>query len=315
MPKLYSGNCPICQKPYVGVSPRFYHKKCWLSTQEHKQNAVNHFKIASKKNHEFSLMRSPIIRICKQCHKPYIYKLGRGGKYYCSPKCYHLSQIKKKPCPTCGKMFSGSKKYCSINCLPPKNKNETTCSFCGKKFNRWVDKKHNKHYFCCAKCRLMWQSQRNSGAGNPNYRGGNKSRICKYCGKKYMVPPSRGGSNYCSRECAGMKARRIKASKCYEREARKILESDAFYVMRSAGSLGAFDLIAVNGDLIRLIQIKSTSKKTWKWQDYAHDINAMSKISSPSISMKEIWVREIRGEWVFGFCDWRKMYRKFKEGQ
>lgn len=45
----------------------------------------------------------------------------------------------------------------------------------------------------------------------------------------------------------------------YERKARKILESQDYYVIRSAGSLGLFDLVAIHKSTgeVRLIQVKS----------------------------------------------------------
>lgn len=49
----------------------------------------------------------------------------------------------------------------------------------------------------------------------------------------------------------------------YERKARQILESQGFYVIRSAGSFGLFDLVAINPNngKVKLIQVKSGKAK------------------------------------------------------
>jgi len=185
------------------------------------------------------------------------------------------------------------------------------CPICQELYEGVSSKfRHRKCYLASRECLLIILKNKNKtkyGSSNPNWKGGKLSHICKLCGKEYRVWPRSRDSIYCSRQCAGMNSRRIKSSKCYEREARRLLESDGFYVVRSAGSLGAFDLVAIDNEGTRLIQIKSTNKKTWGWQNYAHDIGAMDQIGSSPMSTKEIWIRELGGSWICGF-----LYKDFK---
>ena len=53
-----------------------------------------------------------------------------------------------------------------------------------------------------------------------------------------------------------MKNAKAKGSR-NERRARKQLEAEGFYVVKAGGSLGLFDLVCFNREVIRLVQVKS----------------------------------------------------------
>ena len=128
-----------------------------------------------------------------------------------------------------------------------------------------------------------------SGKGNPNWAGGNVERICIKCGKKFYVIPSRKKARYCSRKCCGMDSARIKMGPRKEVQAKKELEKEGYYVTKSGGSLGAFDLIAINEKIIRAIQIKST-KVNLGLKKYNKDIRKMKEVKLPDNCKREIWI-------------------------
>ena len=74
-----------------------------------------------------------------------------------------------------------------------------------------------------------------------------------------------------------------------ERAAKKILEEADYFVVRSAGSKSPVDLIAVDINEIRLIQIKS-GKQGYRVK--TEDERKLQKITVPSNCRKEIWVKE-----------------------
>ena len=48
-----------------------------------------------------------------------------------------------------------------------------------------------------------------------------------------------------------------------ERQVRKLLETEGWWVCRAAGSLGDADLVALRGAQKRLIEVKSTARGPW----------------------------------------------------
>lgn len=74
-----------------------------------------------------------------------------------------------------------------------------------------------------------------------------------------------------------------------ERLIQQELEAEGYYTVRSAGSRGAFDVIAWNDQHIRLIQSKKAgiSKAERK---------KMAKIVVPPNSLREVWER-VNGKW------------------
>jgi Holliday junction resolvase len=79
-----------------------------------------------------------------------------------------------------------------------------------------------------------------------------------------------------------------------ERYAKKQLEEAGFFVIRSAGSKSPVDLIAIDINGIRLIQVKSAFRVNEK------DELRLSEIVTPDNGRKEIWLKEP------GFKEFRK---------
>lgn len=75
-----------------------------------------------------------------------------------------------------------------------------------------------------------------------------------------------------------------------ERKARDILEKEGYSVCKSGGSLGVWDLIAINRERIRLIQVKTNN------QPSKLELDKMKLFEAPSNTTKELWV----------FIDWKK---------
>lgn len=70
-----------------------------------------------------------------------------------------------------------------------------------------------------------------------------------------------------------------------EREAKKVLEDAGYYVMRSAGSLGLFDLVAFNKYSTRFIQVRKNRDLSKREKDAIRLIPVVTGIK------KESWVK------------------------
>lgn len=65
------------------------------------------------------------------------------------------------------------------------------------------------------------------------------------------------------------------------------LEDEGYTVTKSAGSKGAFDVIAYNSRVVRFIQSKYTSDAN---RSYAADIRKMEAADVPPYATKELWI-------------------------
>ena len=77
-----------------------------------------------------------------------------------------------------------------------------------------------------------------------------------------------------------------------ERKVRKILEDQGYYVVRSAGSKGAVDLVAWSDQDIRLIQVKATSNK--KYTLNKTESQALQQVPRPKNARVQLYV------WLMG---------------
>lgn len=75
----------------------------------------------------------------------------------------------------------------------------------------------------------------------------------------------------------------------YELRAKKDLEKTDHYVVRSAGSHGCIDLVAIDINYVRLIQIKYTSDVA-HMPLYTRDMKKLSELQVPSNCRKELWI-------------------------
>ena len=78
-----------------------------------------------------------------------------------------------------------------------------------------------------------------------------------------------------------------KSGRAYEYKARKILEREGFYVIRSAGSRGIIDLVAIKPNKIKLIQVKSTSRDEI---NIPNELKEFAKKYSNQMVEVELWV-------------------------
>jgi len=71
-----------------------------------------------------------------------------------------------------------------------------------------------------------------------------------------------------------------------EYKIQKFLEDQGYDTLRSAGSKGAFDIIAWNENVTRRIQAKREKKRA----SYNKDLEKIDKSKSPPFTTKELWV-------------------------
>jgi len=183
--------------------------------------------------------RKVIIIECVICHKKFQYKPGKGKKH-CSRKCMGKGKRKRirVNCSTCGRfiyILHSRKKnykrfYCNKICKYKKRYIKFKCDNCGRfktlqKGEYEFRVKNQQYMFCSPKCNVLFRrkpSERkclHCGKGLTNqqtkycskkcmnkyhYLHVRTDKICKVCGKKYLVPTYSNiykASKYCSPEC------------------------------------------------------------------------------------------------------------------
>ena len=82
-----------------------------------------------------------------------------------------------------------------------------------------------------------------------------------------------------------------------EREAKKMLERNGYYVMASRGSHGLFDLCAISPDNIKLIQIKVIPYGETK--QFKEDQVRIKSFRTAPFVQKELWIYEKRLGWHY----------------
>ena len=80
-----------------------------------------------------------------------------------------------------------------------------------------------------------------------------------------------------------------------EYKAKKFLEDTGFEVLRSAGSKGCFDVVAIGKSCIRLVQCKSYIENA---SSYKKDLDRMQLFECPSACTKELWVYKSGAGWT-----------------
>lgn len=148
--------------------------------------------------------------------------LNSGIGNYISRGNYDLRMEKKKAalqekiCQYCGKNFvplHGSiRKYCSKECywetkkIPVKN----FCRNCGKFLGIFSPSRARKKKYCSPECGKEWREKE-------SLRKGTKiEKICKICGKNFIIIRSRSSSDCCSKEC-GRKVQADTMERLYEK--------------------------------------------------------------------------------------------------
>ena len=79
---------------------------------------------------------------------------------------------------------------------------------------------------------------------------------------------------------------RYVSGRYFEYKTRKALEKEGYYVVRSAGSKGAVDLVALGEIGIRLVQVKSGASRV----DRNEVSRKFSKIKTRKGCFKELWI-------------------------
>lgn len=253
---IYKRTCNYCGQYYEKQNKKYCSVRCKGLATRGKNNP---------------LWKKPKRR-CAFCGK--IFKIPQNRKY-CSKKCEGKARtiLKLIKCRYCGKEFKpGQKrtKYCSLECSSKaKEKKYTTqCPICKKVFFIKLSRAKSKLY-CSKKCYAEAQTKSLKRKRNPNWKDGISFK-----------------------KRAGRRRSGYEKGKRNENKTRKILESKNYFVVRSAGSKGLWDLIAYfigssrqekAKPLVRLIQVKTNYCKPGI-------IKAIKEHSVPSIISKEIWI-------------------------
>ena len=73
---------------------------------------------------------------------------------------------------------------------------EKICQYCGKTY---LGKKSSK--YCGRECSYKALSEKFSGSGHPQYKGGKTRKVCKNCGKVFFLFPCEAHKQFCCSEC------------------------------------------------------------------------------------------------------------------
>ena len=82
-----------------------------------------------------------------------------------------------------------------------------------------------------------------------------------------------------------------------ERRAVLDLRNQGYTVVRSSRSLGPIDIVAINAERVRLIQVKNTRERIIP--KYLEDIKLLKLIKKPIECSIELWVWKVRFGWNY----------------
>lgn len=82
----------------------------------------------------------------------------------------------------------------------------------------------------------------------------------------------------------------------FERSVIEYLEKFGFKTLRTAGSHGFTDVIAVGKNVVRFIQCKVTKSQKISFAAYADDIEKIINTPSPENTTRELWIKQDRKE-------------------
>lgn len=177
-----------------------------------------------------------------------------------------------KKCPICGDEFRARHSWnvhCSRDCgvigrggITRKNQIKFACKQCGGEYERKASQA-GKTKFCSVRCRSLHMKTL-VGSKNGNYKDG-RAKI-----KSGLAV--RGGNGA------------YKKGRYYEVKTRRILEEKGYYVVRSGGSKGLIDLVAVGENDTVIIQVKA-GKSPFSPKER----NAFIEIVVHSNCRKELW--------------------------
>lgn len=206
---------------------------------------------------------------CQYCAQTFLIYLSESRRQFCSRLCYLRSIVRKnKTCPNCNQEFRPDdplRTFCSLRCQHEyrwlKHRKPFPCHTCGKVCQC---KPSDIRRFCSVQCYAAWKQHALKGQSNPNWKGG------------ISLIPKTGRVGPGSRAYA--KGQRL------ERKVREILRAAGYYVIRSGGSKGLWDLVAIGHHDVRLIQVKASGNPIGR-----ADRQALVNFPVSSQVKKEIW--------------------------
>lgn len=129
------------------------------------------------------------------------------SKYKCAFNCGICGELVLKNKSQTAKITKGVA-FCSLACLglyngkTRTNKVQKTCLMCTKPYEV-IPALADKSVTCSRECHKKWQSEYLVGTKANNYRGGNRTKKCEYCGKVYECekPSTVKRRKFCSKKC------------------------------------------------------------------------------------------------------------------
>lgn len=154
-----------------------------------------------------------------------------------------------------------------IRCGPKRRQDRTpnvACAHCGTLLWRKASLlKRWPKFFCGRRCNAYYQQTHGAGENNPNFRDAGW-RVCVGCGTRYKSYTKT--RRYCSVNCGRILAAEgtvanLRRGADAERRCANELRDLGYVAVRSAASRSPFDVIAIRGDEILLVQVKRTKAK------------------------------------------------------
>jgi len=186
------------------------------------------------------------------------------------------------------------------------------CERCGKGFIKVAISRTKTFRFCSLECNravFVKRSTESCGEKNSRWSGGKFRLTCRTCGVEFERYRRGTGllAKYCSAGCASKSQGaknwlvNMRARINYERELSDFLEGFGYQCLRSAGSRGPFDLVAINRNSFRVIQVKSTYdfQRKGNWNVFYRAALEMLALPHPPNMTKELWVRVLHRGWRY----------------
>lgn len=227
------------------------------------------------------------------------------------------AQTIPKRCESCGKAFMAwraTNRFCSRACAVvgrsgPTRKSAVMreCRYCGKRFPSPPSRiAKGEARYCSVACRSVhWRAiGRFRASANPNHKGGPKPAICPTCGIEFSYYGKRP-RKFCSAKCL----RHVNLSKKglrAEYRARDCLTTLGYVVARSAGSHGAFDLVALKGSECLLVQVKCGKPVSQPEVAFRSDLERLQALDVEAKRELWLWI-DHQGWFILGWdgATWR----------
>lgn len=157
--------------------------------------------------------------------------------------------------------------------------------------------------FCSQKCYGKAKRILALGDQNSKWRGGIPEKLCNECGTLFRSYTKT--QKYCSRICSTKngKPMNIRSRLAFEYKLLDIMEKDGWMCLRSAGSRGPADIVALKTTPyeLRFIQVKTTSKSRLLKPD---NLSTFVRAARDLIAMRAqsvtywLYIKVMRGPWI-----------------